>query len=96
VEFAEEGVNSYHVIGKYFLNPSLVYAAIRFASYVAGIGPEINSVEPAFLDALFFATLFNASIYKGLEALLKVTDLKSARKEYAEAKERLGMVNNNC
>ena len=92
VKFNQEVVDSYNMVGKP-AKYALAYLGLRGLGQLMGIGPEFDANEPFLGDIIGFGLTVFPGISKGCGYLIKMTDLKSAKREYAEAQERLGIVN---
>jgi len=92
LEFAQEGSESYEKIWKWLGKPAFLYSGLRLAGLLAGIGPEIDVMDPTILDSIGGCLVLGGSICK-LGSLF--FGVRSAKRDLEKVAKRFGFNNSS-
>ncbi len=92
LESSRDEVKSYEAGWKWMGKPAFLYSGVRLFGLFAGIGPEIDTMDPEILDVIGGTLIYLGSICKFC-SFLTTFDVRSAKRDLEKAVKRLGFNN---
>ena len=92
LESSRNEYKGYEKAWKWIGKPGFLYSGLRLFGLSAGIGPEIDAMDPEILDVIGGTLVYAGSICKFCSFLTSF-DVKSAKRDLGKAVKRLGFNN---